>query len=86
VGTLSESAARDARRAALVAMDLDDATEMPPFKKIRPGLMTLAQRVHERERGEFDRFRRRWRRSRVEKAVAQIAAVARRSSLATAER
>lgn len=74
IEALSDSAARDARRVALQSMNLKDGAgaTTPALKKIRPGFMALAQRVNDRQQLEFASFRRRWRKSQVQKAVATV--------------
>jgi len=78
VREIGECAARDARRTALAALELgaEEDDEMPPFARIKPGLMGLARRAHRGERKAFSTFQRRWRKRQVESAVAEISAIA----------
>jgi CHAD domain-containing protein len=83
VRELGESAARNARRAALRATKIDDdETGVPSFAKTRPGLTTLAKRAHQNDREAYDAFRRTWRKRQVERTLVAVEMVA--ESLATA--
>ncbi len=77
VRELGECAARDARRTALLMMNLDgDSADEPAFAKIRPGLTELARRAHASDRKAYDGFRRSWRKRQIESTLAAVEMVA----------